>query len=193
MLSGGDEWGRTQHGNNNVYCQDNEMSWHSWKLNGSQEKLLEFTGKLIALRREHPIFHRPRFVKGKAIKGAGKDISWVKPDGLEMETADWENPGVRALGVLLCGEHMGVTTFEGHLIKDDTFFLCFNAFWEDVDFKLPGEPEVQWEMMMDTALEEGFVSTEAWVGAGEIFPIAGRSIRLYRQLAGGDEEAKSTI
>ncbi|HEY0258188.1 MAG TPA: glycogen debranching protein GlgX [Candidatus Methylacidiphilales bacterium] len=193
MLSGGDEWGRTQRGNNNASCQDNEISWHSWKLNGAQQNLFDFTCKLIALRRDHPIFHRPRFFKGRTIKGDVKDISWVKPDGHEMETSDWDNAGVRALGVLLCGDDMGVTTFEGYPIKDDTYYLCFNAFWENVDFTLPGRPEVQWQIMIDTALEEGFVTTDEWTPAGTVFPMPGRSIRLYRQLAGGDEQAKGTL
>jgi isoamylase len=193
MLSGGDEWGRSQNGNNNAYCQDNEVSWFSWERNGSQQKLFEFTCKLIAMRKEHPIFHRPRFFKGKPIKGDVKDISWTKPDGHEMEGSDWENSSIRALGVLLCGDDMGVSNAEGYPITDDTFYLCFNAFWEDVEFHLPGNPEVQWQLVLDTALDDGFVSADEWSGGGVSFSMGGRSMRLFRQIAGGDDQAKSTI
>ncbi|MEI9998089.1 MAG: glycogen debranching protein GlgX [Verrucomicrobiota bacterium] len=191
MLCGGDEWGRTQKGNNNAYCQDNALSWYSWQRNGAQDRLLEFTCKLITLRRQHPIFHRPRFFKGKPILGGLKDINWMTPDGREMQTADWENAGVRALAVLLCGDDMGVTTFEGSPITDDSFYLCFNAYWENVDFTLPGHAEVKWQLVMDTALEDGFVTTDEWAGAGDGFPMPGRSVRLYRQISGDDAQARS--
>jgi glycogen operon protein len=193
MLNGGDEWGRTQHGNNNAYCQDNEISWFTWQRNDAQQQLFDFTCKLIKLRQEHPIFHRPRFFKGKVIIGDKKDISWITPGGREMEAQDWENGNTRAMAVMLCGDDMGVTTFEGHPITDDTFYLAFNAYWDNVDFVLPGGASVHWQLMVDTALDQGFVESKEWNNAGDTLPVGARSMRLYRQISGADEDIKTSI
>jgi glycogen operon protein len=193
MLAGGDEFGRSQCGNNNAYCQDNELSWYCWQQDDYQKKLLEFTSQLIAFRREHPIFHRPKFFKGKPIKENIKDISWVCPDGREMEDKDWNDPNTRSFAVLLCGDDMGVKTFEGQSITDDTFYLCFNAHFDAVLFLLPGNPAIKWQLILDTVLEEGFVSQVVETDSGELVELRGRSLRLYKQLAGSDSEVKSTF
>ena len=193
MISGGDEFGRTQSGNNNSYCQDNEVNWYSWTRNESQKKLLDFTCKLIAFRQEHPIFHRPKFFKGKPILENLKDINWNCPDGREMTEKDWNDPKTHSLGILLCGDDMGVKTFEGHVLTDDTFYLCFNAHFENVDFKLPGKPEVNWRLIFDTSLEEGFLAEERIVKSGSIASVAGRAMCLFQQAVGSDDQAKGSL
>ena len=193
MLCGGDEFGRTQLGNNNAYCQDNEISWYPWTKTEEQNQLFEYTCKLIAFRKEHPIFHRPKFFQGKAIKGDTKDISWLHPDGYEMTEEHWNDPHTRALGILLCGDDMGAKTFEGQSITDDTFYLCFNAHHERVVFTLPGQPAVRWLLILNTALEEGFVdeAKELPQPSGAEVTLEARSSYLFKQIIGSDEEAKS--
>jgi isoamylase len=191
MLCGGDEIGRTQKGNNNVYCQDNEISWQPWTRTAEQEKLFEFTSKLIALRNQHPIFHRPKFFKGKPIIGNLKDINWVCPDGREMTEGDWNNQLTRSLGIILCGDDMGAKTFEGHAIRDDTFFLCFNAHHEKVAFTVPGQPGVDWQMLLDTDLSEGFLKEGTTHASESELSLQGRSFCLLKQIVGSDEEAKA--
>lgn len=193
MLCGGDEFGRTQLGNNNAYCQDNEMSWYSWTRTEEQNQLFEYTCKLIALRKQHPIFHRPKFFQGKAIKGDTKDISWLHPDGYEMTEEHWNDPQTRALGILLCGDDMGVKTFEGQSITDDTFYLCFNAHHERIVFTLPGQPAVRWLLILNTALAEGFLDEEKELPqpSGAEVSLEARSSCLFKQVIGSDEEAKS--
>jgi isoamylase len=193
MLCGGDEFGRTQNGNNNVYCQDNEISWQPWTRTEEQQRLFDYTCKLIALRNEHPIFHRPKFFKGKSIIGNVKDISWICPDGREMQESDWNNQTTRSFAILLCGDDMGAKTFEGRPIKDDTFYLCFNAYHGKVPFVLPGQEGVDWQLILDTALPEGFVSGEKRLHSGEEISMEGRSFQLFKQMQGSDEQAKSTL
>jgi len=193
MLCGGDEFGRTQLGNNNVYCQDNEISWYSWEKTKEQNELFEFTCKLIALRKQHPIFHRPKFFQGKAIKGDTKDISWMRPDGSEMAEATWNDPQTSSLGILLCGDDMGAKTFEGQTITDDTFYLCFNAQPDPIIFTLPGQTAVRWLLVLDTNRAEGFVDEQRELPrpSGAEFCLEARSCCLFKQVIGSDEEAKS--
>src|SRR6266567_2676388 len=114
MLSGGDEWGRTQNGNNNPYCQDNEISWFNWERDEKQNQFVEFTRKLIQLRRDHPVFRRPKFFQGRRIRGSEtRDVMWFNPGGSEMSEEEWTSPFVRCLGMLLSGDTMDVLNFEG--------------------------------------------------------------------------------
>jgi len=109
MLCAGEEFGRTQGGNNNAYCQDNEISWLNWQLNEASERLLRFARRLIAFRREHPVFRRPKFFQGRPIRGAGiRDIMWFDSTGAEMTNAEWSSWFVRVLGMLLSGATMDV-------------------------------------------------------------------------------------
>jgi len=126
MLLGGDELARTQNGNNNAYAQDNETSWYNWKLNPSQEDLLEFTKKLIAFRKQHPIFRRRNFLTGEQGKNICKDVSWWHPKGFEMNDEDWQNPSIKSLGMLLCGSAFYETDTHGEILGDDSFFIIFN-------------------------------------------------------------------
>jgi isoamylase len=191
MLHGGDEFGHSKKGNNNSYCQDNEISWQPWQRTEEQQRLFNFTCNLIAFRNEHPIFHRPKFFQGKEVIDQLKDISWLRPDGVEMEEKDWNNTHTRAFAVLLCGDDMGVTTFEGQPIRDDTFYLVFNAHFETVSFVLPGKPTVSWQIILNTFHPDGFIRDAQPKSAGVRFIAKGRSLSLFRQVVGSDEEAKS--
>jgi isoamylase len=191
MLCGGDEISRTKKGNNNSYCQDNELSWHHWQRTDEENRLLDFTGKLIAFRNEHPIFHLPKFFQGKKVIDNLKDINWLRPDGVEMDEKDWNNTHTRAFGVLLCGDDMGATTFEGQPIRDDTFYLVFNAHHEAVSFLLPGKSSVTWQLILNTVLPDGFIENARPRAAGIRYTAKGRSFSLFRQILGSDEEAKS--
>ena len=190
MLCGGDEYGRTQKGNNNAYCQDNEVSWLSWKRSPDEEKLFQFTCRLIAFRNEHPIFHRAKFFQGRAILGNTlKDISWLRSDGHEMEEADWQDH-VLSVGVLLCGDDIGLETFEGQSVTDETFYLCFNSYHEGVIYSLPGDEIVSWQRLIDTSVEEGFVADDNLLKAGKELIVPGRTTIVLKQRAGSDADAK---
>ena len=155
MLLGGDEIGRTQRGNNNAYCQDNEISWYDWE-NVDQE-LLAWTRSLIALRNQHPVFRRRRFFQGRPVRGVRTedrlpDIAWFKQDGSEMTDEDWEVGYAKTLGVLLNGAAIPDPDTHGRPIVDDSFFLIFNAWENEIDFTLPDARwTTQWEVVVDTA------------------------------------------
>ena len=137
MLLGGDEMGRTQHGNNNAWCQDNEISWYDWTESPEKDELREFTRRLIRLRREHPVFRRDSFLRGKEVKGSGlPDVWWFRADGLKMTRRDWQD-GEHVLGMFLNGREIPTPGPRGEDIEDDSFILLFNAIAEDRVFTLP--------------------------------------------------------
>ncbi len=137
MLLAGDELGRTQGGNNNAYCQDNEISWLDW---GSADgELIEFTRGLIALRRDHPVFRRRRWFHGRAIHGSGvNDVAWFAPDGSPMSEDHWAETDAKSLGVFLNGHDLGIDA-DGETLRDDTFAILFNARHEAIVFMLPSD------------------------------------------------------
>ena len=135
MLLGGDELGRTQGGNNNAWCQDNEISWFDWE--GADRELLEFARRVIALRREHPVFRRTSFLTGKAGESGLPDAWWFRADGRRMTQRDWTSAETRTLGVFLNGREIHERTPHGESIFGDTFLLVFNAHSEPVVFTLP--------------------------------------------------------
>ena len=138
MISGGDEIGRTQKGNNNAYCQDNEISWYDWNLDAPRRALLEFTSRMISIRRQHPSLRRHKFFQGHPIRGGGvKDIVWLRPDGGEMTDEEWSGGWQHTLGMRLDGDALDVLDERGRRIKDDTFLLLLNAHAEPVPFTLP--------------------------------------------------------
>jgi glycogen operon protein len=158
MILAGDELGRTQGGNNNAYCQDSEISWVDWDdPSGEGQALLEFTRRLIALRRDHIVFHRSRFFHGQIIPGTEvEDVVWLRPDGVELQDEDWNDPHAKALGVRLSGEaglmHL---TSRGEKEPDDTFLLLVNAAHESVRFRLPeASAEAEWVVVIDTTDDE---------------------------------------
>ena len=153
MISGGDEIGRTQQGNNNAYCQDNEISWFHWDLKPAQEDLLQFTRYMIRLFQGQPVLGRRKFLRGRSIRGVDvKDISWFEPKGSEMDDRDWDAHFVRCLGVRLSGEGLEEMDEGGNPVEGDTLFLMFNAHHEPIRFILPApKPGERWERLLDTS------------------------------------------
>jgi isoamylase len=176
MMLAGDEAGRTQRGNNNAYCQDNEISWHDW--DHVDERLLGFARRLIALRREHPVLRRRRWFQGLPIRGT-VDLGWCKPDGTEMGDEDWNSGLVNAVGVFLNGEAITDRDRHGQRVTDDSFLVLFNAHTGPVDWSLPGEWGKRWEAIFDTSA--GDREGESF-DAGLTIPMAGHSLVVFRRI-----------
>ena len=119
--------------------------------------------------------------------------SWIRPDGREMEEANWNDPNTRSIAILLCGDDMDAKTSEGHKIQDDTFCLCFNAHFDTVDFLMPGTSRIRWSLVLDTAQETGFPDSRRLVASKRLIHIEARSMQLYKQIVGSDAQIKSTI
>ena len=180
MLCGGDEIGRSQRGNNNAYCQDNELSWYDW--DSSDQDFLEFTRQLIALRRRHPVFRRRRFFQGRPIWGSGlSDIGWFRPNGKEMSDEDWNESNALALGVFLNGEEIPDPDARGQRVVDDSFLVLFNAHDEPLEFFLPeGRWGELWCVELDTA--DGATGSRVTYRAGATVPVDGHSLVLLRRI-----------
>jgi glycogen operon protein len=192
MLLGGDEFGRSQNGNNNAFCQDNEISWINWQRDEKQNQLLNFTKKLIQLRKDHPVFRRPKFFQGRRIRGSEiKDVMWFNPGGNEISEEEWASPFVRCLGMLLSGDTMDVLTFEGEPIRDDTFLLLINAHYEPISFVLPGQEHLGWELILDTRDEDGLLHTTRKFDSGDDVEVGDRTACLLKLIAG--EPAKARV
>jgi len=182
MISHGDEIGRTQHGNNNGYCQDSPLTWVDWSLAGPNADLLEFTRKATALRTEHPVFRRRRFFEGTPIRSGeqARDIAWLSPTGQEMTPADWNSGFGKCVTVFLNGAAIPAPDSRGQRVVDDSFLLCFNAHDETVDVVTPdGEYAQQWSAVLDTADPTG--ATDLVVPAGEKIALVGRSMLVLRK------------
>ena len=181
MLCGGDEMGRTQQGNNNAYCQDNEIGWFDWKLDGRRRDLLAFTRRLIALRRAHPVLRRRQFFYGRKIQGSEvKDLTWFRPDGKELTEEDWKNPRTRCLGLRLSGDAIEEVDARGERILDDTFLILLNAHHEPIPFVAPAHrPGVRWEVLLDTRSPDGRRRRRPLKG-GELYDLEGRCVALLR-------------
>jgi isoamylase len=152
MLRAGDELDQTQAGNNNAYCQDNELTWLDWKLDDRKVALLEFARKLVKLRLEHPNLHRRKFYQDRSIRGSEiRDIMWLRPDGQEMTDEEWTSGWVRCLGVMLNGQTLDHVDEKGESVHDDTFVLMLNCHHEPILFYLPPPPTGDsWEVVVDT-------------------------------------------
>ena len=150
MLLAGDEQGHTQRGNNNAYCQDNEISWLDWE--NADKELIEFTSKLIDFRKSHPVFSRKNWFKGKPVRKKGlTDIAWFKPDATEMTDDDWNDGFAKSLGIFLYGDGLRTVDQDNKPIVDDSFYLIFNAHFESLDFKLPSDKYGRkWTKVFDT-------------------------------------------
>ncbi|MCY1043800.1 glycogen debranching protein GlgX [Corallococcus sp. bb12-1] len=181
MLVAGDEMGRTQKGNNNAYCQDNELSWVNWELNEKQRQLLEFTTRMTKLRREQPVLSKRRFFRGAHIWDSElKDLAWFRPDGKEMKREDWEKPYVRSLAFLLGGDAIATPDDEGYRIVGDTLLVLLNAHHEPITFLLPAlEWGADWELVVDTAATGE--SQRTHTPAGGKVQAAGRSVVVLRR------------
>ncbi len=169
MLLGGDELSNTQEGNNNPYCQDNELTWYDWDLDDRKRAFLAFTKKMAALRKAHPSFRRRFFLRGEMGEEGARDVFWWHPDGREMDHGDWANHGLRAFGVLLCGGGLHGLDAAGRKREDDTMLVLFNAGERDATFMLPApetlfcagtdSPQDPWEFVsgMDMPAASGDV------------------------------------
>ena len=192
MLTAGDEYGRSQGGNNNAFCQDNVLNWLAWSRGAEERELELFTRQLIALRRAHPIFRRTKFFHGRKIRGAKvKDILWLNDSGREMTGSDWTSPHFRALGVVLVGFASEVCDARGVPIRDDTFMLLFNAHHGPVTFVLAGQEQVRWELLLDTREEAGFLHPPRAFASGDEFELLGFSLCALRLTRGSEEQARS--
>jgi isoamylase len=191
MLLGGDEFGRTQNGNNNAYCQDNEISWLNWQRNEKQDRLFEFTKKLIEFRREHPVFRRPKFFQGRRVRGGEiKDVMWFNPGGNEMSDEEWNSPFVRCLGMLISGDAVGLVKEHGEPVRDDTFLLLINAHQEPIPFVLPGEEHLEWEQILETSNEDGFLKEPKKFSSGDDVDLNGRAAYLFKLSRGEQPRAR---
>ena len=191
MLTGGDERGRTQNGNNNAYCQDNEISWFDWTRDEKQNQFLEFTRRLIQFRKDHPVFRRPKFLKGRRIPGSEiRDVMWFNPGGNLMSEEEWASPFVRCLGMLLSGDTSDVVTFEGEPVRDDTFLLLINAHYEPIPFVLPGQENLEWQLILDTTDPNGFLAEPRKFASGDDVDLGGRACRLLQLVSGTQAQAR---
>ncbi|MEV4574265.1 glycogen debranching protein GlgX [Nonomuraea jabiensis] len=183
MLSHGDELGRTQRGNNNAYCQDNELAWVDWSMLHTEPELLEFVRALSKLRREHPVFQRRRFFHGRHPDDGKRDLVWLTPGGTEMTAGDWHIGYAKSLMVYLNGEAITEPGPRGERIVDDSFLLLINAHHENMSFTLPGEEcGTGWVPVLDTShetMEEAFLD-EGWQ-AGDLVAVTARSLQVLRQ------------
>jgi glycogen operon protein len=179
MISHGDEVGRTQQGNNNAYCQDNEISWINWTLTAEQQRLLEFTRKLVALRLAQPALRRRKYFQGRSIRGDSvKDVAWLDPDGREMNDEAWNAPSVQSLGMLLAGHAIEEVNERGETIVGDSLLVLLSAHGEDVPFTLPGlQRDQQWLRVVDTADPDA--SERTFIG-GKRYPLKGRSLVVFK-------------
>ena len=177
MLLAGDERGRSQGGNNNAYCQDNETSWIDWSEDTAGRRLTEFVRMLLALRRSHRTFRRRDFFQGRPLHGSEvKDIHWLNPDGSEMNDAQWESAHASCLGVYLAGGNLGEPDRYGVPARDDDFLLLFNARHEDAPFTLPPAGG-DWHALLDTFNEDGLAASGRFA-PGSAFPLRARSFAL---------------
>lgn len=178
MLLHGDETARTQRGNNNAYCQDNEISWMPWQWNERQRALLDWTRRVVALRKRNPVLRRRGFLQGRPAQNGEKDVAWLREDGHELCDADWSDPERRVLGLWLSGAAADLVDREGRPITGDTLVILFNASRKAVAFHLPPAPEGRlWSLVLDSArpeLQEGI----ATYPGGAVYPLAPRSLAV---------------
>ncbi|MEU6083967.1 glycogen debranching protein GlgX [Streptomyces sp. NPDC047108] len=187
MLGHGDEFGRTQGGNNNAYCQDNELSWVHWPGQDDDRSLLEFTRAMVWLRRDHPVFRRRRFFHGRPVEGTHdelSDIAWFTPEGEKMRQRDWQASWARSLTVFLNGNAISEPGPRGERIRDDSFLLMVNASEETLGFVVPVDHGKQWQIVVDTARSEGVEpGTGRKVKAGDRLMLLDRSLTVLQRRA----------
>ncbi|WP_399931521.1 glycogen debranching protein GlgX [Streptomyces kanamyceticus] len=185
MISHGDEFARTQGGNNNAYCQDNEVAWVRWP--DGESSILAFTRAMAMLRRDHPVFRRRRFFHGRPVQGTRdelSDIAWFTPAGDEMEDSDWNASHMRALTVFMNGNAISEPGPRGERISDDSFLLLFNASPEPLEFVVPVNHGRQWQVVVDTACAEGVPEGAGpKVRAGDRLTLTDRSLTVLRRPA----------
>jgi glycogen operon protein len=178
MLLGGDEIGRTQQGNNNAYCQDNELSWYNWE--NVDKELHDFCRKLIQYRKDHPVFRRRGWFHGRSIHGSDvDDIRWFTMEGEQMAERNWGQGVTKSLGVFLNGATIPNPNPRGEPVIDDNFYLIFNAFHDALQFKLPGPDYGNlWIKEIDT--ETGWQEEPPTLKAGDAIMVAARCLVVLR-------------
>ena len=192
MLQGGDEFDRTQRGNNNAYAQDNDTSWYNWSFNEERSQLLEFVRRLIDLRKRHPNLHRRKFFQDRRIDpdapgrpvdgGSEHDILWLRPDGKEMTQEEWSAGWIRCIGLFLNGRTLDDVNGIGERIRDDTFLILFNPHHEAVRFTLPQIHEgTVWEPCLDTRIAT-LVKARS-VRARRFYRLLERSLAVFREIS----------
>ncbi len=186
MILAGDEFSRSQNGNNNAYCQDNEISWLDWSaIDDDGRTLHDFVRRLLALRRDHPVLRRPRFLHGRERSGRGvPDIEWRTPDGSPKSDEQWQDPHARSIGLLLAGDAGEFLGPSGEVETDDVLYLALNAHTEEVPFRLPEIAGGRWSCLIDTA-EPARPSGTLTVGPGAVQPVPARALMVFA-LEGGD-------
>jgi isoamylase len=180
MLLAGDEIGHTKRGNNNTYCQDNELSWIRWA--EADRDLLEFTRSLIQFRHEHPVFRRPRWFQGRSLRGTGlTDLGWFKPDGEEMTDTDWHAGFAKALGMFVNGDGIATPDRWGRRITDDSFYLVYNAHWEPLKFRLPPVlSQRKWTRAFGSD-DQTMQGQRKPIAAGRRFEVPGRAVWVLQR------------
>ena len=175
MICGGDEFARTQQGNNNAYCQDNDISWFNWQLSTTSREFLAFTQEMVRFRAAHPVLRRRRFFRGRRLRGVDvKDIAWFDPDGKEMTDVGWNTPHVRCLGVRLAGDAMEETDARGQRVVDDTLLILLNTHDEMIPFTLPPSGRRRsWTLTIETS--EGHTRRRR-IRSGHAYDLQGRSL-----------------
>jgi isoamylase len=182
MLLAGDEIGRTQQGNNNAYCQDNEISWTDWEsVRPEDRELGHFVSYLIHLRRSHRVFSRPRFFRGEVLSEAGaKDITWITPSGQEAGAEDWNNPVALSLGYVLSGAAGEFFTPGGQRDIDESFLVMMNAYYGELDFRIPDlAAPMSWQPLVDTSRPTGRVTDIKLYAPGEVYQLQPHSFALF--------------
>ena len=179
MLRAGDDIGQSQNGNNNAYCQDNEISWLDWDPAHVDTELSRFVQRMIALRKDHPVFRRRNFFQGRQIRGAEiKDIVWLRPDGQEMTDEEWNQEFARSLGITLSGQAVDEVDERGQRIHDDNFLLLINAHHEEIPFVTPAPPSnFGWVAIVDTSCQTTN-RADVFYAAGASYPLQARSLAL---------------
>ena len=194
MLSGGDELGRTQQGNNNAYCQDSPLSWYPWDLTSSDASFVRFVRRVSALRRSQPVFKRQNFFQGRSIHGSeSKDITWLREDGEEMKHKDWLDPSRCVIGLMLGGDALNEIDERGRSISGDTMLMLVNSNAWPVDFTLPSYTNSdEWQVMLDTRYEEGLPENPKSYQSGAGYSLLEHSLALFRLLAHGNGQKTGT-
>ncbi|MGZ8426883.1 MAG: glycogen debranching protein GlgX [Candidatus Binatia bacterium] len=183
MLLAGDELSHTQQGNNNTYCQDNELTWLGWELTDEQQDFLAFVKQMISIRRSQPVFQRRKFFQGRPIFGADEsDITWFEPSGKPMGEEAWSAGFNQCFGVRMPGDLIGEVDDRGQEIKGDSILILMNAFHEPIPFKIPARVKGQrWQRLIDTALPG---AARNWYASGKAYDLKGRSMVVFRTVAG---------
>ncbi|MEO8736291.1 MAG: hypothetical protein ABI380_07090 [Edaphobacter sp.] len=190
MIAGGDEIARSQSGNNNGYCQENELTWYDWNLDERRNKLLKFTTNLVALRRSHPNLHRRNVFQDRTIRNSVvRDIACYSTDGNEMPEETWTTAWVCSVGLMLNGKTLQISDEEGRPIEDDSFLLLVNASHEDIEFTLPSPPNGSpWMQLLNTEnIDDHFEENKA----SEKVIVGGRTMMIFYDRCTSNPEKQS--